>query len=195
MINSMASYTSCTLEAIARNLCGACFIFGKPEITQFHQLRNMFVLDTKCLPFWRRERFILINIAPFVPIGSNSIIKIAAYDTGHKQDFESLGILMVWWDQEGQKFVFQELEYLPDTKKTFSRIIGGYPTSKLEMESEWQRRKGVHAKFLTQELLDLLPFISKPNLLYEVRLRIASMLVALVNNLNQRRPDTYNKVN
>lgn len=195
MINSIAAFTSSTLEGIARNLAGACFIFGEPKIIRFHQLRHMFLLDTKCLPFWCHERFILINMAPFDPFGFNSIIKIGAYDTsrygaedvyGSKQDFESLDIQLVWRDEENQKFVFQNLQYLPDTKKTFNKMLGGYPTSKLEMESEWQRRKSAHAKFLTQELVDILPFISKPNRLYEVRLRIASMLVSLANYLNRR---------
>lgn len=192
MINSIASFTSSFLENAARYLAGACFIFGDPEIIRFHQLRHMFLLDTKCLPFWRHERFILINMAPFEPFGSNSIIKIGAYDTsrygaedvyGRKQDFESLDVQMVWWDEEGQKFVIQKLQYLPDTKKTFSKVLGGYPTSKLEMESEWQRLKGVHS---TQGMVNVLPYISKPKRLYEARLRIASILVTLANYLNQR---------
>ncbi|MFV7771610.1 hypothetical protein [Shewanella marisflavi] len=195
MINSIASFTSSFLENAARYLAGACFIFGDPEIIRFHQLRHMFLLDTKCLPFWRHERFILINMEPFVPFGSNSIIKIGAYDSsrygaedvyGRIQDFERLDIKMVWWNGERQRFVFQNLQYLPDTKKTFSKALGGYPTSKEEMESEWQRRKEMHAKRSTQEIVNILPYISKPKRLYQARLAIASIMVTLANYLNRR---------
>ncbi len=194
MINSIASFTSSNLISIARNLAGACFIFGEPEIVRFHQLRHMFLLDTKCLPFWRHERFILISMEPFEPFEANTIIKIVAYDTsryqvedvyGRKQDLERLGILMVRWNENGQKYVFQDFVYLPDTKKTFSRNIGGYPTSKQAMENEWKRRKCLTAEYSTHELVNILPFISKPKRIYEARLRIASMLVTLANRLNR----------
>jgi hypothetical protein len=175
-----------TLKNIAFRLCGECFVFGSGEAFKLSGVNTCFVLNTSCLPFWKHEKEILINIAPFVAFDEFQPVKVTAYDGsrygiqnvyGKTIDAESLEIQLAYKKTNGKGYVLQNLHYLPDTKKTFSASLGGYPKTEKELNESWSFRKGVHFKHSDKPVFDILPYVSKPTIVHVVKLKIASILV------------------
>jgi hypothetical protein len=130
------------VEKLTHKLCGGCFILGRFPIINISNLDNCFVINTQCLPFWKREADILINVTPFLPFDDMTVVRIMAYDGsqyniqdiyGNTCNSESLKIELAYWDKRKNRYVLQNLHYLPDTKKTFSACLGGYPNTEAEL--------------------------------------------------------------
>lgn len=179
------------LENVIFKLCGGCFIFGGFPIGNISNLDNCFVLNTNCLPFWKREDEIIINLVPFLPYAEMTIVKLTAYDGsrygiedvyGKKIDAESLEIQITYWSNRSNGYVLQNVHYLPDTKKTFGASLGGYPKTEDELNEAWQFRKEVHKKHSDKPIIDILQYATKPNFFHKIKYLIANVLVKFANH-------------
>lgn len=180
------------LKRAVYKLSGECFIFGGYPIGYNSSFETCFVLNTSCLPFWKYEKEILINIAPFVPYKELRPVKIRAYDGskygirdvyGKVIDSESLEIEIAFWDQEKDRYMLQSVHYLPDTKKTFGASLGGYPDTEIELDKTWHFREKVHFEYSDKPLIDIISYISKPSLAHKVKYYLALNLAKLGNRV------------
>lgn len=183
------------LKIIAYKLSGECFVFGDGEVFKISDVDTCFVLDTGVLPFWKHEKEIMINIAPFFAYKEFLPVKVTAFDGskygiqdvyGKVIDSESLEIQLAYKKVNKQGYALQNLHYLPDTKKTFSASLGGYPKTEEELNKDWEFRQGVDLKYSEKPVFDILPYISKPTIRHLTKLKIATILITLANKIEQK---------
>lgn len=181
------------LKSIAFKLSGECFAFGSGDVFKLSDINTCFVLNTSCLPFWKYEKEVLINIAPFLPYKELKPFKVRAYDGskygirnvyGKIIDSESLEIEMAFWDQEKERYMLQSVHYLPDTKKTFGSSLGGYPDKEVELDKTWRFREKVHFEHSDKPLIDIEPYICKPSLKHKVKYYLALNIIKLANRIH-----------
>lgn len=46
---------------------------------------------------------------------------------------------MAFWDQSTRRYFLTSVEYLLETKKSFTSITGGYPDNEKELNTYWER--------------------------------------------------------
>ena len=155
--------------------------------TSIHNIDNYFVLNTRCLPFWRREPKILIDLRPFLPYKEITFVKMTAYDGsrygvkdffGETIDAESLEINIAYWVNQSKHYVLQSVHYLPDTKKTFGASLGEYPKTEDELHKVWQFREDAHKEYSDKPIVDILQYTAKPNLWWKVKYAIDQCLTS-----------------
>lgn len=181
----------------AFKLSGANFLIGSYPIARKNGLEACVILDTRCLPNWHRhkESQIIIDLSPFKPRSNMTIERVRAHDASrygvkdiHNRtiDAESLDIAIAWRRTDIHGYVLETLHYLPDTKKTFVRSLGGYPKSESELDAQWEFRERLHYERTDSKLIDVLPYISKPNWFHYSKFHIASFLAYVANRVNQK---------
>jgi hypothetical protein len=180
------------LKNMAYKLSGACFAFGDGGVFKLSDIDTCFMLDTSCLPFWKYDKEIMININPFLTYSEFLPVKMTAFDGnkygiqdvyGKTIDSLSLEIQVAYKKVNERGFSLQNLHYLPDTKKTFSASLGGYPKTEEELNKNWKFRKEVDRKLSGKPVFDILSYISKPTIMHKVKFKIALALIVLANKV------------
>lgn len=180
----------CLLLNFCQKLSGACFLVGSYPIGRTSSPANCVALDTRCLPFWKGSSEILINLAPWRPFRQLIPVKMLAFDGskygihdvyGKVIDSEALNIMIAYWDADKAQFMLQNVQYLPDTQKTFSPSLGGYPATEVELTKEWSFRVHMHCKRSDKPLIDILPYVTKARLSHKIRY-LVTILVAFIAN-------------
>jgi|TARA_R110002060_G_scaffold9059_1_gene13397 hypothetical protein len=183
------------LKNMAYKLSGSCFAFGDAEIFKLSEIGACLILDSSCLPFWKYDKLIMINTSPFLPYAEYLPVKMTAFDGskfgnqdvyGNTIDSLSLEIKVAYKKVNEQGYSLQNLHYLPDTKKTFSASLGGYPKTEGELNENWKFRKEVHLKHSNKPVFDILPYVSKPKVQHKAKFLIASVLITLANKIDQK---------
>lgn len=174
-------------------LSGECFTFGNFPIGYITSFKTCIVLNASCLPFWKHEKEVLINIAPFLPYKELIPVKAKAYDGskygicdayGKIIDSESLEIEFAFWDADLERYILQAVHYLPDTKKTFGASLGGYPKTEAELDKTWRFLEKVHIERSEKPLIDIETYISNPSFQHKMRYYLALLLARLANRIH-----------
>ena len=179
------------LYKMAFKLSGACYVFGDDEIFKLSDIDTCLILDTSCLPFWKHDKEIMININPFT-YAEFLPVKVTAFDGskygihdvyGETIDSLSLEIQVAYKMVNEEGYTLQNLHYLPDTKKTFNASLGGYPKTEEELNKNWMFREEVGIKHSGKSVFDILSYISKPTIKHKVKFKIATALIVLAKKI------------
>lgn len=163
------------ITKIAFKLSGESFVFGRTPVIKISEVDDFLYINTMCLPYCPRKREISLNISPFENF---KLVKMVAYDNSYYSKnvkFRCYGFKLAYWYED--KLTIETLEYLPDTKKTFSTSVGGYSITEDEMQKLWEER-------LVQEgrqFIDVLPYVSKPKLYHRFKFKLAEFLIKQTN--------------
>jgi len=170
------------IKEIIYKLCGSCFIFCENRIICTTSINNCFLLNTDFLKLKPIEKEILVNISPFLNSGEMRIVRIF---TANEVRNNTLDIFIAYWSKKERSYVMQNINYLTDTKKTFSLSLGGYPKNSDDLEKSWSIITESYKKSTGLFLIDVLYLISKPNILYKTRYKLAVKLADKFNKLKE----------
>jgi len=104
---------------------------------------------------------------------------------GNVIDRETLEIMIAYWDEDSARYMLQNVQYLPDTQKTFSQSLGGYPATEVELEKEWDFRVGMHFTLSDKPLIDILPYVTKAGLSHKIRYVVVMLVAFVANSFNK----------
>lgn len=183
----------CLLLNFCQKLSGACFLVGSYPIGRASSPANCVALDTRCLPFWKGSSEILIDLAPWLPFRQLTPVKMLAFDGskygirdvyGEVIDRETLNIKIAYWDEDHARYMLQNVQYLPDTHKTFSQSLGGYPATEVDLTKEWDFRIDMHFTLSDKPLIDILPYVTKARLSHKIRYWLAILVAFIANGVS-----------
>lgn len=169
-----------------------CASYFSVFIDPMHQISkpcNCFALKTEHLTSWKRERKILLSISPFRPYEKFELIEAFAQDRtkldqigndGKNTNYEHLHVYFLLRESSSLKYYTCSIDYLPDTRLSFGGGLSRHSNLNAA-KLAWNRFKNLSGSRCSNTVVDVTPYLSKPNWFDEFKFNLGKMLVGYLN--------------